>query len=32
MFDDYDEFVKHLKRAFNDVDEVRQATQKIISI
>ncbi|KAK7704037.1 hypothetical protein SLS57_010691 [Botryosphaeria dothidea] len=21
MFDDYDEFVKHLKRAFNDVDE-----------
>jgi len=32
MFDDYDEFVKHLKRAFNDVDEVRQATQKIMSI
>lgn len=32
MFEDYNEFIRHLKRAFSDVDEVRQATQKIMSI
>lgn len=32
MFNDYSKFVTHLKRAFNDVDEVRQATQKIMGI